>query len=207
MKKYNKLTIEDKVKFNPRYFNTDGTHRFYVVDTLSSDQVEMIIEDRGLNQYAIVDTTIFFSLECDDIVDSKSVYIFVNDNYLFLSIPYVERFNAFSNHRFWESGNFEVSTSPLFPWFFRKMPDYDGETYYEYFDKHAQKYGTKYYLQFPIISKPLYYVVLLMEGSVYNSLAKDILDNYGDEPYFVPIDFRDPSAYYRVLVPVSKECE
>lgn len=206
LQSYQNAPLQDNIDFYPEYFNPDGSHRFYVVDTLSADRVEAILMDPGPNCYAVVDTTSLLSSKCGNILDSNSVYLFIRSEYVFVHIPYVGKFNAFCDHYIWEFlYYFDYPEGGYTQLWFEKPDHVKGENYDDYFKKHARKFGKKRYLEVPIINKPLYYMVLLMEGKVYDELMSTLYST--TDILYNPIEFRDTSAYYRVLIPVFRECE
>lgn len=205
LQRFQTLSIQDKAFRIPLFFNTDGSHRFYVVDTINADCVDLILEDRNGNMYAVTDNSALLSLKNEDILSSKSIYLFLCSNSMFKYIPKAAKFNAFSDHYYQEADNFGVSTDYITTFYNR--PDFDEKSYINYFDKHSHKYGTKHYLEYQIISKPLYYVLLLIEGDVYSSYSKICRNHFDTDSDFALIKFPDPTAYYRVIIPVFQEYE
>lgn len=201
---FNRHSIEDHYKTFPQFFNPDGTHKVYGADSINADFVELILEDRGGNMFAIVDTTILKSSKCSNIISTESTYLLIFNSYPFHLVPFVEKINAFCDRYFWEVVDFNSSEEPLFTSIFDR-PDYHGEQYYEYFDKHARTFCNKPYLEYPINSQPSYYMLFLMTGKTYNALMSNYYSSFFSD--YIPIEFPDPSAYYKVLVPVFQEMD
>ncbi len=203
---YQRWSIEDNVHACPEYYNIDGSHKVYAVDTISADRVKIVLQDRGLNLYAIIDTVGLIESKCDDILCSNLAYLLATSSFTFVNIPYAEKFNAFCDRYFYETAHFGDEDVVYIELLYKRQ-DYKGrECFYEYFDQHARIYCNHPYLEFPIETKPLYYMVFLMVGDTYNTYMKLAVEDFS-EPHYAPVAFIDPLAYYRVLVPIFKEYE
>lgn len=192
-----------------RFYNIDGTLKIYAVDTINADEVELVLEDRGRNMYAVLDTTALFSSERDGILFHKSVYLLIPEpSGTFNFIPYGEKINAFCDRYFWELLCYDDTDTTFFHSFPERLELENKEwmPYNEYFDDNARIYCNQSYLEHPIVSKPLYYMVFLIVGDSYNKYQEIKFSCIYKLP-FVPVPFPDASAYYRILVPVFNECE
>lgn len=177
---------ERDIRYYDSFYNSDGTQKLYLVDTLQTSEIKLILKDEYQNSFAITDTTGF---------NGKTNLLEYDKAFVLL----VGKF---------KSGlcNFEM----LIPLKYApEIWDLSTESEYDIIkeNKSVKVKGNKYYRAY-FENPPSFYIMALIKGSMYNyATCYSIMDEYVGKPRKLlrkPLNFCNENAYYRMLIPVWK---
>ncbi len=183
---YGRSVDESDIRRYDSFFNSDGTRKIYLVDTLQTSEIELILKDEYQNSFAITDTTGF---------NRKTNLLEYDKAFVLLVGPYQSGLSEFWFHVPWKYAP-EIWNLPSDKYNVIKE------------NKSVKVKGEKYYRAY-FEKPPSFYIMALIKGSVYNyATCYGIMEDYEippSKPTRKPLDFCNENAYYRMLIPVWEE--